>query len=99
MTAVAKTEFRVDGQPYTLDDLTFAELREHRRLVRELADDPTLEVAQAPTIDFYPPLIFLVKRRSDPAFTLDEAQSGKLDDYFFEPEPAKRPTRRASAKA
>lgn len=90
------TEFQVDGTHYTLDDLTFAELREHRKMVRELSGDETAEVFGAAAIDYWPPFIYLIRKRSDPEYTLEQALDEKLPTFFVEKKPRKRPTRAAA---
>jgi hypothetical protein len=90
-------KFHVDGKPFEYDDLTYREKREARRIVRELADDPTLRWFQADPEDQGPAMIFVVRQRTDPAFTLDMALDSKDEDYW-KPVPEKRPTKRATTK-
>jgi hypothetical protein len=88
-------EFQVDGKPVDLEDLTFEELHDYRKHVRELAEDPTLELAFADGMDRWPVLVWIVRRRADESYTLDDAiKSLKPKDVLVE----KRPTRARSTR-
>lgn len=72
--------FTVDGKGYSVDDLTFREQRELRKLVRELVDDPTAELVESDLMDVVPVAVFLVRRRGDDTYTLEQALDLKWDD-------------------
>jgi hypothetical protein len=87
-------EFHVDGERHTLDDLTFSELREYRAHVRELAGDEDLNPMFADPMDRYPVMYWLFKRRTDDAYTLEQALDLKMGDLLKAVKgKAKRPTR------
>lgn len=74
-----------------LDDLTFREQIELRKQVRELvgeedADDPPLTAV-------IPVAFWIIKRREDESFTLDEALDMKWEDV------RKRPTKARKTRA
>lgn len=68
----------IDGQAYTMDDLTFREQRQFRDFVRELA--PGGDPDEAGEADIVPAMIVVVKRRTDEAFTLEQALDFKPGD-------------------
>lgn len=72
--------FVVDGTEYTGDDLTFREQRQLRDWVREIEDDPDLEMEDAPQRAFYPALLTVIKRRDNPAYSVETALDLKLGD-------------------
>lgn len=84
-------EFRVDGESYTLDDFTFAELRDCRKLVRELAEDEHADIYLADTMDLYPTMVYIVRRRGNPDYTIEDALKERFDDVFVKVADA-RPT-------
>lgn len=88
-------EFRVDGIALTRDDLTFEELREHRKQVRDLSGDEDLNPFFAEPMDSYPVMHWLFKKRADPEYELEESLKLKMSDLLFsvKPEKTKRPTR------
>src|SRR3954447_5523115 len=65
----------VDGKPYTLDDLTFRELRDVRQIVRDLTGNPEAGIWEGDDIDFFPALVTVLKRRDDPAFRVEDAEA------------------------
>jgi len=89
----------IEGRGYSPDDLTFREQREMRTLYRELMGDPAADIAEAANMDFIPILAFIVRRRDDAAYTLEQALDMKIAD-LLEPEDDGPPTKgRAAAKS
>lgn len=70
----------IDGEKYTMDDLTFRERREVRRLTREVAEDPELDLEDAILDELLVAFATVVKQRANPEYTLDEAMDLKLTD-------------------
>lgn len=91
-------EFRIDGEPFNVDDLTYSEQQEYRRLVRESSGDPELNPAFAEPMDKYPVWVYLMRRRRNPEYTLDEAKEVKPEEILIEVKP-KRPTKAATKAA
>lgn len=69
----------INGENYTLDDLTFAERREWRQKVRDIALDHDLE--QADESDTIPALVWVVMKRGNPHFPFEEVLAMKLTDF------------------
>jgi hypothetical protein len=65
----------LEGKTYTPDDFTFAEQRKLRNAVRELAGDESISVGEADIMDFVPAVVFVIKSRDDPKFTLEDTDS------------------------
>lgn len=86
---VLEEEFQIliGGKPYTAADLSFREQRELRTVVRRLMDDPEGDIAASELMDFAPALIYVVTRRENPDFTIEEALDMKHGDIL---QPAKR---------
>jgi hypothetical protein len=64
----------VDGRFWTIEDLTWRERRELRDLVREAIANPTAEIRDViDDADIVPQMVFLLRRRTDPEFTLEQA--------------------------
>lgn len=91
--------FHLDGKPFSYDDLTYREKREARQVVRDLAENPDLRWFEADMEDQTPAIIFVARKRTDPAFTLDQALDAKDEDYFKEKTEEKRPTKRTTRTA
>ena len=88
----------IDGQLYTFDDLTFAEQREARDAARRLAPDGDPD--EAGVMDVLPAFVWVVRKRTEPDYTLEQALDLKPSD--LEPpapkaEGAKRPPRKRAA--
>lgn len=65
----------IDGEEIKLMDLTFRERRELRAQVRaNLGRDDAEIVDVIDDSDVVPPFIWLVKRRTDPTFSLEDAE-------------------------
>lgn len=64
----------IDGDPYTVDDLTFRERRLMRKTVIELnEDDPSFDIGLAdPVNDTIPAFVWVIKRRADPDYPMDK---------------------------
>jgi hypothetical protein len=84
----------IDGDTYTLDDLTFREQHALRSAVRELSGDPEMTVGEAPLMDFLPALAYVIKRRAEPAYTVEQALDLRTDQVLAD----LPPTKPASAK-
>lgn len=82
----------IDGTLYTVDDLSFREQRAMREMVRELAPEGDVELAT--TADALPAFLCVVKRRTDPEFTIDQALDAKPSD-LQKPPPTKRGRKQA----
>jgi hypothetical protein len=64
----------IDGRIYTLKDLTFRERRELRQMIRDSIGRPDAELYDVvDDADLVPCIVYLVKRRTDSAYTLDMA--------------------------
>jgi hypothetical protein len=68
----------LDGVKYTVSDLSFKEQRAMRVDIRELA--PNNDEVEASLADVVPAFIRQVMLRSNPGFSLDEAQEFKPSD-------------------
>ena len=88
-------DFVIDGQAVEMDDLTFQEQQEYRALVRESSGDPELNPRFAEPMDRFPALVFLLRRRANPDYTIEDARSGTYEEFLVEK--PKRPTRAAAA--
>ena len=90
----------VDGVEVDMDDFSFREQREVRRLVYEeitLERDRDKPWEEQLFNDIYPAIVCVYMRRADAAYTLDQALDMKARDVVKEREVAP-PTRRAAAK-
>lgn len=98
-------EFRLDGEVYNVAaDFTFKESREYREIVRDLTGDPTIQPIEAPAQDRLPAMVTVIKRRTDPDYTPEQAlEDYKFDDLVFEvkveKDGKKRPTRARAASS
>lgn len=89
-------QFTMDGKSYDIDDFELGDLEwleEH--IGMPLTDDRALGSMKT-MVGF----VYLIKRRDNPQFTLEEARKTKLsvlsaDDKPAEGKPAKRPTKAA----
>ena len=72
----------INGTRYSFKDLTFREQREIRRVFREeLAGSPDASLDNPENaMDFMPAMVYVLMRRDNPDFTLDEALDMKLSD-------------------
>jgi hypothetical protein len=84
----------IDGVPYNVSDLTYGEQRELRKLVLELAPDSLTDMYEADDADFVPAVICVIKRRTDPDFSINQALEIKPADHA----PPGPPTKRAAKK-
>lgn len=78
-----------------LDDLTFREQLELRKLVRDLVGED--EAFDPPMTAVIPVAYYILKRRDDDAFTLDQALDMKWGDVRKRPTKARK-TRATSGK-
>lgn len=96
--------FQIDGVAYTADDLTFREQRELRTIVRDLVDDPEVNIEDMAMMDFLPALVYVIVKRDNAEFTLDEALDMKISDLLPAEngngkKPARRPTQSAAGSS
>lgn len=63
----------IDGDAHTMDDLTFRERKEVRRLARELDGNPAAELDDIMVDDLLVAMVTVIKRRASPEYTTDEA--------------------------
>ncbi len=90
----------VDGVEVDMEDFSFREQREVRRLVYEeiaLERDREKPWEEQMFNDIYPAVICVYKQRSDKAYTLDQALDVKARDVIKE-RPVAPPTKRAGVK-
>lgn len=86
----------IDGQELDTDDLTFREQRELRSAARDLVGDAGADIDAMALVDFLPALVYVVKKRDDPDYTLEQALELKTKDVL-QSRNGKRPTRAAKA--
>lgn len=68
------TGVTIDGHVYTLKSLSFRERLELRKLIRASIGRDDAELYDVvDDADLIPNIVYLVKRRSDPTYTLDQA--------------------------
>lgn len=72
----------IDGKHHQVADLTFKEQRLVRALVRELAENPELEIEQANNLDVIPALVTVVKRRAEPDYPVERALESNYSTYI-----------------
>lgn len=99
MSVSTETTVHVDGDAVTIDQMTFRERREVRRLAVELSEDPTGE--DYTVDDAVMAMVAVVKRRRDPAFDAETLLDEAPDTYLTAPPTspkAPRP-RRVAAKS
>lgn len=91
MTEVIEDPFTiaVDGETYSMDDLSFKERKEVRKLAREIADDPEAELEDMVVDDLLVAMVTVCKQKTDPAFTIDAAMELKPGDIVPQPKKAK----------
>ena len=85
----------IEGKGYSPDDLTFREQREMRKLYRDLIEDSQADIAEAANMDFVPILVYLVRRRDEPEYTLEQALDLRITDLLA-PVPPTKPARSKS---
>lgn len=74
----------IDGESHTMDDLTFRERKEVRRLSRELDGNAEAELDDIMVDDLIVAMVTVIKRRSNPEYTTDEAMDIKPADIVPE---------------
>lgn len=92
-------EIVVDGEPVELDDLTFREQRELRQTIAGMTGKPIneIELDMVDLMDFLPTLAWIIKRRTDPDYSMESALELKQKDMLRDK--PKRPTRAAKKAA
>jgi hypothetical protein len=86
-------QMTIDGREYSLDDLTLGELEgleDHLGLPLSQVD-----VNSARTMKY---LVYIVKHREDPAFTLEQAGEVKITDLLSDSEDEVPPTSDAAGE-
>lgn len=73
--------FLINGQLHSVEDLTFREQRELRKLVRELAEDPEANLDDMAVMDVVPAFVYVVMKRDDPKLKIDDVLDMKLTDF------------------
>lgn len=93
-------DLRINGKVYDSNDLTWREEREVRQIVREHLLAEGIDEEDLTVGDILPAVVFVLHRRDNAQFTLDEALDLKPRDVVLEDEDeAKpRPTRRGSSR-
>lgn len=75
----------IEGKAYSPDDLSFREQREMRKLYRDLVEDPAADIGEAANMDFLPILAYMIRRRDDPDYTLEQALDLTVSDLVAPP--------------
>lgn len=89
----------VDGEKFTMDDLTFRERKAVRSIARELDGDPDVAMDDVMFDDLVLAFATVCKRRANPEFSLDDALDLKFTDLSAGAAKPARPTRaKAAAK-
>ena len=91
----------VEGQKYSLDDFELGDLE----WLEDFLGQPLMTEGSFASMKAMVGFVYLIKRREDPAFTLEQARHVKLTavepsedgEPESEPEPAQRPTKKAKA--
>src|SRR3712207_5494549 len=78
----------VNGERFTLDDLTYREQREMRTITAQLAPDGDVEAASE--IDLIPAMVTVIRRRTEPDFTVEQALELKPTQLVPEQRPTKQ---------
>jgi hypothetical protein len=86
----------VDGERYTMDDLTFRERREVRRLARDLDGNPDVDFDDVMIDDLIAAFVTVCKQRGTPAFTVEDALDMKPGELLAA---AEDPPTKGAAKA
>lgn len=94
----------IDGEKFTMADLTFRERKEVRRLARELDGDPDLDMEDVLFDSLVASFACVVKQRTDDGFTIDDAMDLTIKDLAAADAEADgdakpRPTQRRKAAA
>lgn len=80
---MAEEEIVVNGTVVDLDDFTFREQRELKRVIREeILGEPDADVDEdsLAMAEFMPAAVYVYMRRDNPEFTLDQALDLKYKD-------------------
>lgn len=74
----------VEGITLDLDDFTFREMRELRRVIKEhiLESDEDVNVEDLAPAEFLPAAIYVLKKRDDPSYTIEQALDLKFRDVI-----------------
>lgn len=81
----------IEGEGYSPDDLTFREQREMRKVFREFVENPEADLSEADMMDLLPVLAYMIRRRDNPGYTLDQALDTPAVDLVTPPDPPTRP--------
>lgn len=96
---MAEGDLKVHGKEYDPNDLTFREEREVRTLVKQLNDGADVDFEDVPFGDILPALCYVLRRRDDPEFSMEQALDLKYREVVVGAEEGKtpRPTRPGSS--
>lgn len=97
MTTDQEGDLRINGKVYDSEDMTFREEREVRQIVREHLLPKDMTEDDLTIGDILPAVVYVLHRRDNPDFTLDEALDLKPRDVAVEEAEEPRPTRRGSS--
>lgn len=84
----------INGEPYSMRDLSYREQRQVRDEVAKIA--PEGDIGQATELDIIPAFVYVVRKRAEPEFTIDMALDVKPADLEppAEPKEGKAPPRK-----
>lgn len=74
--------FVINGKLHRVEDLTFREQRELRKIVRELADDSEANLEEMAVMDVVPAFVYVVMKRDDAGLNMDDVLDMKLTDFI-----------------
>lgn len=99
--SASKPDLRVNGNLYDSNDMTFAEEREVRRVVREqLVGDPDVDFTKVDLGDVIVATAYVMHRRDNPEFSLKDALNLKQSEVLITDEDESGPpTQRGSSRA
>lgn len=83
----------INGEKFVMSDLNYAERRQWRDKVRELAPDGDAD--QAGEEDIIPAFVWIIQRRTNPTYSIEDAlalKPGDLEPKAAEVETNGRPT-------
>src|SRR4051812_10925945 len=91
-------EIVVDGEVVDFEQRSWGEQLEVRKVARGIAGGPDASVGELAMAEFVPALVVVVKRRTEPEYSLEQALALKPSDVLREPSSAKPTRRKAAAK-
>lgn len=75
----------INGKLHRVEELTFREQRELRKLVRELAEDAEADLDAMPLMDVMPAFVYVVMKRDNPDLSMDDVLDMRLTDFVPTP--------------